>query len=80
MKTIEQSQASLESCVHSAQSERVVITRDGEPVALIVGLEGFDTEQIELGSSEEFWRMIQDRRRQPAISREQLDRRWNAPQ
>ncbi len=36
---------------------------------------GLDEEQQELGSSEEFWRLIRERRRQQTISRAELERR-----
>jgi antitoxin (DNA-binding transcriptional repressor) of toxin-antitoxin stability system len=51
----------------------VLITKKGEPVALVVGLDGLDAEQVELGSSSKFWNLIRDRRKEPTISRNQLD-------
>ena len=54
MKSIAIEQATLESCVSNAQRERLMVTRDGAPVALVVGIEGLDSEQVELGSSDEF--------------------------
>ena len=74
MKTIGIEQATLDACLQDAQRERVVITRDGVPVALIVGLEGMDEEQVDLGSSDEFWTMIAERRRQRTLSRAELER------
>jgi hypothetical protein len=32
-----------------------------------------DEEQIQLASSDEFWKMIAERRRQPTLSREELE-------
>jgi mRNA-degrading endonuclease RelE of RelBE toxin-antitoxin system/antitoxin (DNA-binding transcriptional repressor) of toxin-antitoxin stability system len=74
MKTIDISQATLDACVTDAQSQRVVVTRDGNPVALIVGIEGLDEEQIELAGSDTFWKLIADRRTQQTITREALER------
>jgi antitoxin (DNA-binding transcriptional repressor) of toxin-antitoxin stability system len=65
----------LSSCVDDAQLERVVVTRDGKPVALVVGVSGLDAEQLEIGTSAAFWDLIGERRRQPTLTREQLQQR-----
>jgi hypothetical protein len=49
--------------------------RNRKPVALIVGVEGLNREQLELGSSDKFWRLIEQRRNQKTISRTELERR-----
>ena len=70
--------ADLESCVRRAQQERLLITRKGRPVALVVGVQGMSAEQLELGtSSEKFWSLIAQRRRQGTMSRAALERRIN---
>jgi hypothetical protein len=51
----------------------VLVTRDGLPVALVVGLEGLDEEQAQHGSSDEFWKPIVERRKQPAVTRSELE-------
>jgi antitoxin (DNA-binding transcriptional repressor) of toxin-antitoxin stability system len=73
MMKIDVKRADLDICVRDAQHERVVITRDGKPVALIVGVEGMDEEQLQLGSSGKFWRLMTERRKQKTISRAQLE-------
>ena len=78
MKTVGIEQATLDSCVREAQDDRVLITRGGRPVAIVVGLADFDEEQIRLGLSDEFWKMISARRREPAITRAELERRLDA--
>ena len=70
--------ADLESCVSRAQQERLLITRKGRPVALVVGVQGMSAEQLELGTSEKFWNLIAQRRRQGTVSRAALERRINA--
>lgn len=77
MKQIALGKTDLESCISQAQQERVVIVRNGKPVALIVGLEGMDPEQLELGSSEKFWELITKRRKQKGISRGKLEKKLN---
>jgi antitoxin (DNA-binding transcriptional repressor) of toxin-antitoxin stability system len=73
MITIGLEQATLDQCLDEAQHERVVITRNGKPIALLVNIEGLDEEQLELGSSNTFWKLITERRSQPTISRTQLE-------
>lgn len=75
MKTIGLEHATLEVCIKDARRERVVVTRKGKPVALVVGVEGMDEEQLQLGSSEKFWTLMEKRRRQRTISRAELEKR-----
>jgi len=71
VKSVEVARTDFESVVTDAQKERVVLTRDGKPVALVIGL---DEEQRALGSSSEFWNLIAERRQQPTLSRAELER------
>ena len=75
MKTIGLEHATLEMCIKDVRRERIVLTRKGKPVALVVGVEGMDEEQLQLGSSEKFWTLMEKRRRQRTISRAELDKR-----
>ena len=77
MKQMNVDKTDLASCISQAQSGRVVITRKGKPVALVVGIEGLDREQIELGSSDKFWKLIVKWRKQKGLSREALERLIN---
>ncbi len=52
MKTIQIEKATLDSCIAEAQQDRVVITRNGAPVAMIVGVGGLDEEHVQLSGSE----------------------------
>jgi prevent-host-death family protein len=52
----------LESILTRAQSERIVISRHGKPRAVLIGIEDYDSEDVGLASSEDFWRMIRQRR------------------
>lgn len=71
MKMIDIGQTTLEGSVTDAQHERVVLTHKGKPIALIVGV----AEQLQLGSSEKFWTLIERRRAQKTISRADLEQR-----
>jgi len=75
MRTIDDARAKLGDCVQDAQTERVVITRDGNSVAIIVGVDGVDEEQLDLGTSDEFRTLIQRRRNQETIPRAELEQR-----
>jgi antitoxin (DNA-binding transcriptional repressor) of toxin-antitoxin stability system len=78
MKQMVLEKTDLESCINQAQRERVVIVRNGKPIALIVGIEGMDPEQLELGSNEKFWELITTRREQRGISRASLEKKLNS--
>ena len=75
MKKIRLERATLAICVTDAQRERVLITRNGKPLALVVGVKGMDEEQLRLGSSDRFRSLIAKRRTQKTISRAQLEKR-----
>ena len=72
MIKIDVKSATLASCVDEAQRERVVLTRNGRPVALVVGVAGMDEEQVQLSVSEKFWKLIEERRKQKTLSRARL--------
>jgi len=75
MKTMALENSDLGACVDEAQRGRVVVLRHRKPMALIVGVEGLDREQLDLGSSDTFWKLIEARRTERTISRAELDRR-----
>jgi prevent-host-death family protein len=69
MKTISCTEAGsdLDYVLKSAQTESVVILRDGKPSAVVIGVEAYDEEDFKLANSAEFWQMIQDRRRESKL-------------
>jgi len=70
MKTSELEHTTLNACVEETQQEPLIITREGNPVALILGI---DEEQLELGSDASFWGLIEERREEDRISRKGLE-------
>jgi antitoxin (DNA-binding transcriptional repressor) of toxin-antitoxin stability system len=74
MKTVALNKTNLDACVSDAQKQRVVVTRDGNPVALVIGIAGLDREQIRLGTNAEFLQLIQERRKERTIPRADLER------
>ena len=77
MKTVNINQANLEAFVNEAQRGGVIIMRDGPPTAVVLGVEGLDQEQLELGLSDRFWKLITERRKERSLSRAELERRLN---
>jgi len=75
MRTIGLQETNLAACVDEAQDEKIVITQDGKPVALVLGIAGLDAEQLELGSSADLWELIAHRRKQGTVTREQLEQK-----
>ena len=79
MKTVpvRELQKKIKECIDEAQGDRVVITRHGKPAALLIGVEGKDWETVILETDRAFWKLIQQRRKQPTISLEELKARLN---
>ena len=77
MKTISvrDLQKSVKDAVDSAQTDRVVVTRRGEPAAVLLGVEGKDWETVVLETNPAFWELIEARRRDPTISSDELERK-----
>lgn len=77
MKTISvrDLQKSIKETVDSAQQDRVVVTRRGKPAAVLLGVEGKDWETVVLETSSEFWELIEERRAEPTLTIEELERR-----
>jgi hypothetical protein len=61
---LEQLPPDVAELFENAQRRRVVVTRNGVPFALIVGVANKDDEDLQLEFDPEFWRMIQERRRE----------------
>lgn len=57
-------ETNVDAVLSFAQSERVLISRQGKPCAVLVGVEDYDAEDLRLASSHDFWRMIHERRTQ----------------
>ena len=76
MKTISvrDLQKSIKEAVDSAQDDRVVVTRRGKPAAVLLGVEGKDWETVVFETSSRFWELIEERRGEPTLSAEELER------
>ena len=76
---IRDAKTSLSEYVGLSQKERVIVTNHGKPVALVVGLKGYDLEDVVTASDPEFWKMIEKRRKQPTVSSKELRRSLGLP-
>jgi hypothetical protein len=54
------------------QNQYLLITRAGKPIAVFLGIENKDEEDWRLQLSSEFWRMIEERRRDATVPWEQV--------
>ena len=63
----------------AASSENVLVIKNGKPLALVSNVEGLDAEQIELGTSADFWKLIEERRRQKTTRWAELKKRLGKP-
>jgi prevent-host-death family protein len=68
-------QKKVKECMDISQEDQVVITRHGKPAAVLVGVEGRDWEDLVLQTSPTFWKLIEDRRKQPTVSLTELKTR-----
>jgi prevent-host-death family protein len=70
MKTVSEDEAKAEliKMLDASQVENVVITRNGRPHAVLVGLADYDAEDLDLVQSHEFWQMIEERRSGSSLS------------
>jgi prevent-host-death family protein len=51
----------LSATLDEAQHDRVLITRNGKPSAIVIGVEGREFEDVLLMSNPKFWEMIEAR-------------------
>jgi prevent-host-death family protein len=71
--TIEELAQQLPALVDASQHERIVVTRNGQPVAVLLGIENKDAEDLRLEAAPEFWRLIEERRRHPTARLEDVE-------
>jgi hypothetical protein len=75
MKILELAATNLEHCVKEAGAESVLVIKNGKPLALVANVEGLDAEQIQLGASAAFWKLMEERRRQKTVPWNELKER-----
>jgi prevent-host-death family protein len=60
---LREAQAQLSGLVDQSQKERIVLTRHGQPIAVLTGVQGKDLEAVLLAQDPEFRKLIEERRR-----------------
>ena len=77
MKTISvrDLQKRIRSVMETAQNDQVVIARNRQPIAVMVGVKGGDWETLAVETSRAFWKEIARRRDQETISLAEIRRR-----
>lgn len=63
--TLEQFVQDPHAFVRASQQERVLVTHNGQPLAMVVGVEHKGAEDWQLEASPDFWRMIDERHQRP---------------
>jgi len=74
---VREAQAQLSGLVKRSQREQVILTRHGQPIAVLTGVEGKDLEEVLLAEDRQFRELIERRRRYqgPLVSHEELSAR-----
>jgi prevent-host-death family protein len=62
--TVKRLSDQADELLDAAQIERIVVTRNGRPSAVLLGIEFKDEEDYALERDTEFWRMIEERRKE----------------
>ena len=58
-----------------AQHERVLVTKHGKPLALMIGVQGRELEELLTTGNPEFWQLVDQRRQQPQLTDRELRKR-----
>ena len=60
--TVRDAKATLSGTIDDCQEQKVVITRHGRPVCILIGCEGYELEDVLTAADPAFWEMIAKRR------------------
>ena len=61
--TVRDAKASLSGTIEDSQGQKVVITKHGKPVCILIGCEGYEIEDVLTIADPPFWEMIEERRK-----------------
>jgi len=75
MTTVDIKDADWKACIKDAQRDGVLITQNGKPLVVLVGVKGMDLEQVQLSYSDSFWKLMKKARGQKTITREELEKK-----
>ncbi|MBI4403785.1 MAG: type II toxin-antitoxin system Phd/YefM family antitoxin [Deltaproteobacteria bacterium] len=72
--SIRDAKAHLSEYLEKSQREGVVLTNHGKPQCVVIGIEGYDMEEVVMMTNPNFWKMIETRRKQPRTSLDNFER------
>lgn len=72
---VHEARANLSKVMDLAQEAPVVLTRQGEPTVLLIGVVGLDAEQIALGVDDDLWLEVEQARHGKYVSAKEARRR-----
>ncbi len=83
LKPMREARQAFAETVEECQDERVILTRHGKPVAMLVGVQGRDLDDVLLAANPEVWRAVQraivnPRRISLAEARKRLEKKHKA--
>ena len=61
--TVRDAKATLSGAIEDSQEQKIVITKHGKPVCILIGCEGYDIEDVLTIADPAFWEMIEERRK-----------------
>ena len=61
--SVRDAKATLSGTIEESQEQKVVITKHGKPVCILVGCEGYEIEDVLTLADPGFWEMIAERRK-----------------
>ncbi len=61
--TVRDAKATLSGTIEDSQGQKVVITKHGKPVCILIGCEGYVIEDVLTLADPAFWEMIEQRRK-----------------
>ena len=72
--SIRDAKAHLSEYLEKSQREGVVVTNHGKPQCVVIGIEGYDMEEVVMMTNPNFWKMIEARRKQPRTPLDDFER------
>ena len=60
--SVRDAKATLSGTIEDSQGQKVVITKHGKPVYILIGCDGYDIEDVLTVADSAFWEMIEKRR------------------
>jgi prevent-host-death family protein len=61
--SLRDAKAHFSSVLDDANTERILITSNGEPAAIVIGVKGHDMEEVMMVQNPKFWAMIEESRK-----------------